>query len=132
MFAQRSRNFDIEIVEMHHARKQDAPSGTALALGEAVAAGRNHALAERAVFARIDRTGPRKAGEIGFATLRGGDVVGEHSVIFATSGERLEFSHQATNRDIFARGALTAAVWLAGKPPGLYAIEDVLAPGAVG
>jgi 4-hydroxy-tetrahydrodipicolinate reductase len=124
-------DWDCEIVEMHHARKQDAPSGTALALGEAVAGGRNQVLAERAVFARIDRTGPRKAGEIGFAALRGGDVVGEHNVLFATGGERLEFAHSASNRDIFARGALTAAIWMAGRPPGIYSIEDVLTPGEI-
>jgi 4-hydroxy-tetrahydrodipicolinate reductase len=122
-------DWDCEIVEMHHARKPDAPSGTALALGEAVAAGRNQVLAEHAVFARIDRTGPRKMNDIGFAALRGGDVVGEHSVIFATGGERLEFIHRASDRDIFARGALAAAIWIAGRPPGMYAIDDVLAPG---
>jgi len=120
--------WDCEIVEMHHARKQDSPSGTALALGQAVADGREVALAERAVFARIDKTGPRKAGEIGFASLRGGDVVGEHTVIFATDSERLEFTHRAGSRDIFARGALAAAIWISGREPGMYTFDQVLAP----
>jgi 4-hydroxy-tetrahydrodipicolinate reductase len=121
-------DWDCEILEIHHARKHDAPSGTALVLGQAVAEGRQVAFAEHAVFARIDQTGPRKPGDIGFASLRGGDVVGEHTVIFATESERLEFTHRAGNRDIFARGALAAAVWIARREPGVYAFDQVLAP----
>ncbi len=118
--------FDIEIVEMHHRHKVDAPSGTALALGRAAAAGRDVALDERAVRSRDGLTGPRRPGDIGFATLRGGDVVGEHTVIFAGPSERLELSHRAASRDIFAAGALRAALWTHGKPPGLYGMADVL------
>ncbi|MBV9521998.1 MAG: 4-hydroxy-tetrahydrodipicolinate reductase [Alphaproteobacteria bacterium] len=120
-------DYDIEILEMHHRHKVDAPSGTALALGKAAAAGRAVALDEVARRVRDGHTGPRRAGEIGFATLRGGDVAGEHSVIFAADGERLELTHRATSRAVFARGAVRAARWLAGKPPGLYDIKDVLA-----
>ena len=122
--------FDIEIVEMHHRHKVDAPSGTALALGEAAAAGAGVALAEHAVYAREGVTGERKAGTIGFATLRGGDVVGEHSVIFAGAGERLELTHRATSRQNFAAGALRAARFVAGKRAngevGLFGMADVL------
>src|SRR5581483_2293276 len=121
-------DWDCDIVEVHHKRKEDAPSGTALALGRAIAEARGHALAERAVYARVGQTGARKAGEIGFAALRGGDIVGEHTVVFATDGERLEFTHRAGNREIFARGALAAAVWLAHREPGLYHFDEVLAP----
>ena len=117
---------DIEVLEMHHRRKVDAPSGTALALGEAAAKGRGVALDEVAQRVRDGITGARPAGEIGFATLRGGDVVGDHSVIFAAEGERLELTHKATSRDLFARGAVRAALWVAGKPPGLYDMRDVL------
>lgn len=117
---------DIEIIEMHHSRKVDAPSGTALMLGESAAKGRGHPLREKAVTTRDGITGAREAGSIGFATLRGGDVVGEHSVLFATSGERIELSHKATNRDIFARGALKATRWIQGKPAGFYSMRDVL------
>ncbi len=118
--------FDIEIVEMHHRHKVDAPSGTALRLGEAAAAGAGIDLATHAVYAREGITGERKARTIGFATLRGGDVVGEHSVIFAGGGERLELTHRATSRQTFAAGALRAARFIAGKPAGLYDMADVL------
>ncbi len=119
-------SFDIEIVEMHHRHKIDAPSGTALGLGRAAAAGRGIALDEAAIRSRDGVTGPRPQGAIGFATLRGGDVVGEHTVVFAAEGERIELTHKATNRDIFARGAVRAALWGHGKPPGLYDMRDVL------
>jgi 4-hydroxy-tetrahydrodipicolinate reductase len=118
--------FDIEIVEMHHRHKVDAPSGTALALGEAAARGRGVPLGEVAARGRDGLTGARKAGAIGFAALRAGDVVGDHVVIFAGAGERIELAHRATDRRIYARGAVTAARWLHGKPPGLYGMADVL------
>jgi 4-hydroxy-tetrahydrodipicolinate reductase len=120
-------DYDIEILEMHHRHKIDAPSGTALALGQAAAAGRGVALDAVAQRVRDGQTGPRRSGDIGFATLRGGDVVGEHSVIFAAAGERIEISHRGTSRRIFARGALRAARWVVGKAPGLYDMKDVLA-----
>ena len=124
-------DFDIEIVEMHHKHKVDAPSGTALRLGEAAAAGAGRSLAECAVYAREGLTGERKPGTIGFATLRGGDVVGEHTVIFAGAGERIELSHQATSRQNFATGALRAARYVAARrasrQPGLADMQDVLA-----
>ncbi len=119
-------DFDIEIIEMHHSRKVDAPSGTALMLGEAAAAGRGVSLTTASIRSRDGHTGPRRRGDIGFATLRGGDVVGDHTVIFAGPGERIELSHKATDRGIFARGAVKAALWGRGKPPGLYAMRDVL------
>ena len=119
-------DYDIEIVEMHHRNKVDAPSGTALMLGEAAAAGRQIALDTHAVKTREGRTGARRSGDIGFATLRGGDVVGEHTVIFAGEGERVELTHRATDRQIFARGAVKAALWARGKPPGVYSMRDVL------
>jgi 4-hydroxy-tetrahydrodipicolinate reductase len=119
-------DFDIEIVEMHHRHKVDAPSGTALMLGEAAAAGRGIALQGSAVRARDGHTGPRPEGAIGFASLRGGTVVGEHSVIFAGPGERIVLTHAAEDRDIFARGAVTAALWARGRKPGLYSMRDVL------
>jgi 4-hydroxy-tetrahydrodipicolinate reductase len=118
--------FDVEILEMHHRHKVDAPSGTALALGEAVARGRGVALEEVAVRGRDGLTGARPAGAIGFAALRGGDVVGDHVVTFAGTGERLELAHRATDRRIYARGAVQAARWLAGRPPGLYGMGHVL------
>jgi 4-hydroxy-tetrahydrodipicolinate reductase len=118
--------FDIEILEMHHRHKRDAPSGTSLMLGEAAAAARGVSLAERGVRTRDGETGPRREGDIGFAALRGGDVVGEHRVIFAGPGERLELAHTATDRGIFARGAVRAALWARGKEPGLYSMRDVL------
>lgn len=119
-------DFDIEIVEMHHKMKVDAPSGTALMLGEAAAAGRKLALKDCSVRVRDGHTGARRRGDIGFATLRGGSVVGEHTVIFAGEGERIELSHKATDRGIFARGAVKAALWGRGRAPGLYAMSDVL------
>ena len=119
-------DYDIEILEMHHRAKVDAPSGTALLLGEAAAQGREVGLAERSVRVRDGHTGARPSGDIGFATLRGGTVVGDHSVIFAGPGERLELSHRAEDRGIFARGALRAALWARDQPPGFYDMDDVL------
>jgi 4-hydroxy-tetrahydrodipicolinate reductase len=119
-------DYDIEIFEMHHNKKIDAPSGTALMLGRAAAEGRGVDLAKRSVRGRDGMTGARKAGDIGFASLRGGTVVGEHSVIFAGPAERVELVHRAEDRMIFARGALHAALWARGKQPGLYAMADVL------
>lgn len=118
--------FDIEILEMHHRHKVDAPSGTALALGEAAARGRGVDLATSADRGRDGLTGARKPGAVGFAALRGGDVVGDHVVIFAGLGERIELTHRATDRRIYARGAVTAARWLHDRPPGLYGMADVL------
>ena len=120
------RDYDVEIVEMHHRMKVDAPSGTALLLGEAAAAGRGVDLQTHAVRSRDGHTGARASGAIGFATLRGGTVVGEHRVIFAGEGERVEFVHLAEDRGIFARGALQAATWARGRKPGLYSMADVL------
>jgi 4-hydroxy-tetrahydrodipicolinate reductase len=120
------QDFDIEIVEMHHRMKVDAPSGTALLLGEAAAEGRGLALREHSERGRDGVTGARKPGAIGFASLRGGTVVGDHSVIFAGNGERLVLSHHAEDRVLFARGALKAALWARGRKPGLYAMADVL------
>jgi len=119
-------DWDIEIIEMHHKQKVDAPSGTALALGEAAARGRGQSLRRIAKRARDGQVGPRIKGEIGFAVLRGGDVVGDHTVIFAAEGERVEIIHRASSREIFARGALKAVLWAAGKKPGLYSMRDVL------
>lgn len=119
-------DFDIEILEMHHRHKVDAPSGTALLLGEAAAAGRNIDLASNSVRVRDGHTGPRETGTIGFATLRGGSVVGDHEVILAGPGERITLSHQAGDRSIFARGAVAAALWAHGRKPGLYSMRDVL------
>jgi 4-hydroxy-tetrahydrodipicolinate reductase len=117
---------EVEIGEAHHRTKRDAPSGTALALGEAVARARGRTLAEVAVFERHGNLAPRTAGDIGFSVLRAGDIVGEHTVIFASAGERLEITHRATDRSTFARGALRAAAWLCGRPPGQYTMDDVL------
>jgi 4-hydroxy-tetrahydrodipicolinate reductase len=119
-------DFDIEIVEMHHRHKRDAPSGTSLMLGEAAARGRGVSLKDKAVRSRDGDIGPRREGDIGFAVLRGGDIVGEHRVIFAGEGERIELAHIATDRGIFARGAVKAALWGRGKGPGLYSMADVL------
>ncbi len=119
-------DFDIEVLEMHHRHKVDAPSGTALLLGEAAADGRSIDLGSSSVRVRDGRTGARQPGTIGFATLRGGSVVGEHSVILAGEGERIELSHVATDRTIFALGAVKAAKWAFGKKPGLYSMLDVL------
>jgi 4-hydroxy-tetrahydrodipicolinate reductase len=118
--------YDIEILEMHHRHKTDAPSGTALALGRAAARGRRVALDKVAVHGREGQTRARTPGAIGFAVLRGGDVAGDHSVIFAGEGERLELTHRAAGRQIFAQGAVRAALWGRGKPPGLYSMRDVL------
>lgn len=118
--------YDIEIVEMHHRHKVDAPSGTALALGQAAADGRGVDLETVSQRVRDGMTGARRQGDIGFATLRGGDVAGEHTVIFAGAGERIELSHKATSRTVFARGAVRAALWTAGQPPGLYSMRQVL------
>jgi 4-hydroxy-tetrahydrodipicolinate reductase len=118
--------FDIEIVEMHHRHKVDAPSGTALALGQAAAAGRGVTLDDVAQRVRDGHTGARRQGDIGFATLRGGDVVGEHTVMFAGEGEQLALTHRATSRAVLARGAIRAARWVAGRAPGLYSMRDVL------
>lgn len=123
-------DFDIEILEMHHRHKVDAPSGTALLLGEAAAAGRAIGLAENSVRSRDGHTGARRAGTVGFATLRGGSVVGDHSVILAGPGERITLSHHAEDRTIFARGAIRAALWARGRKPGLYSMRDVLGLGA--
>ncbi|HEX7327192.1 MAG TPA: 4-hydroxy-tetrahydrodipicolinate reductase [Casimicrobiaceae bacterium] len=129
--AQLGPDFDIEVLEMHHRHKVDAPSGTALRLGEAAAKGAGVALSDHAVYAREGVTGERKPGTIGFATLRGGDVVGEHTVLFAGAGERLELTHRATSRANFAAGALRAAMFAAGRrtrgETGLYDMKDVLA-----
>ena len=108
---------------MHHKHKVDAPSGTALALGAAAARGRKVSLGNKK---RLDREGARNAGDIGFAVLRGGDVAGDHTVMFAGPGERIELTHKASNRSIFARGAVTAALWVKGKAPGMYSMQDVL------
>jgi 4-hydroxy-tetrahydrodipicolinate reductase len=121
-----NEDYDIEIFEMHHNKKIDAPSGTALMLGRAAAAGRGVDLSARSKRGRDGITGARNAGDIGFASLRGGTVVGEHSVIFAGPAERVELTHRAEDRMIFARGALHAALWARGKKPGLYTMADVL------
>ena len=119
-------DWDIEILEMHHRNKVDAPSGTALALGRAAATGRGTDLDHVAKRVRDGITGARKRGDIGFAVLRGGDVVSDHRIIFASEGERVELTHIATSREIYARGALRAALWAQGRPPGLYSMADVL------
>ena len=121
-----SRDYDIEVLEAHHRRKADAPSGTALMLGEAAARGRDGVLSELAVRVRDGLTGPRPEGAIGFAVLRGGGVVGEHSVMLAAEDEIITLSHSARDRALFARGALAAAAWVAARPPGLYDMQDVL------
>ncbi|MFN3230169.1 MAG: 4-hydroxy-tetrahydrodipicolinate reductase [Asticcacaulis sp.] len=115
--------WDIEVTEAHHNRKVDSPSGTALMLGEAAAAGRGELLIDKAVH---DRKGARKAGDIGFSVIRGGGIIGEHDVLFAADDELICFSHSARDRSLFARGAVTAAVWAAGQPAGLYTMQDVL------
>jgi len=122
-------SFDIEILEMHHNQKVDAPSGTALMLGRAAAEGRGIALDQHSVKSRDGHTGARIRGDIGFATLRGGSVVGEHSVIFAGPAERIELTHKAEDRMIFARGALYAATWAREQKSGLYSMADVLGLG---
>ena len=119
-------DFDVEILEMHHNRKIDAPSGTALMLGRAAAEGRGVDLERHSVRGRNGTTGARCAGDIGFASLRGGSVVGEHAVVFAGPAERIELTHRAEDRMIFARGALRAALWARGRKAGLYSMADVL------
>ena len=119
-------DYDAEIVEMHHHFKKDAPSGTALALGESLAKGRNVVLKDVICHGREGMVGERPRGQIGMHALRGGDVVGDHTVMFATDGERVELTHRASNREAFAMGALRAACWLHGKKPGLYNMRDVL------
>jgi 4-hydroxy-tetrahydrodipicolinate reductase len=118
--------YDIEIIEMHHRQKVDAPSGTALALGQAAALGRGVDLEKVSQRVRDGQTGPRKIGDIGFATLRGGDVAGDHVIVFAADGERVELTHKASDRKVFAVGAVRAALWTADKLPGLYSMSDVL------
>ena len=122
-------DFDAEIVEAHHRHKVDAPSGTALAIGEAIAQARGVRLGERAVFAREGISGPRKRGEIGFAVVRAGGLVGEHRALFASESEVLEIRHEALSRRVFADGALAAARWLMAQPPGVYTMRDVLGLG---
>ncbi len=122
-------DFDIEICEMHHRHKVDAPSGTALLLGRAAAKGRGIDLGHHAIRVRDGHTGARPRGAIGFATLRGGSTVGDHTVMFAGEGERIEMTHRAEDRQIFARGAVKAALWAQGRPPGLYSMRDVLGLG---
>ena len=119
-------DFDIEIVEAHHRHKVDAPSGTALMLGQAAADGRGVSLDDARDSGRDGITGARKRGDIGFSAIRGGDIVGEHDVIFAAAGERIVLSHLATDRAIFARGAVKAAIWAIGRPAGAYDMLDVL------
>jgi 4-hydroxy-tetrahydrodipicolinate reductase len=119
-------SYDAEIVEMHHRQKVDAPSGTALALGRAVAKGRGAALPDVMESGRDSHTGPRKAGAIGFAALRGGQVVGEHTLLFASAAEHIALTHRAFDRRAFAAGAVRAGLWVAGREPGLYSMMDVL------
>ena len=119
-------SYDIELVEMHHRMKVDAPSGTALLLGEAAAQGRNISLKDRSVRVRDGHTGARREGDIGFATLRGGSVIGDHTVMFAGAGERIELRHIAEDRNLFASGAVKAALWGKGRKPGYYSMADVL------
>ena len=118
--------YDVEIFEVHHRMKRDAPSGTALALGEAVAAARSQDLNQVAVYDRAGQGGARSPGSIGFSSMRAGDIVGEHTVTFAAAGERVEITHRATDRITFARGALRAAEWLVGQPAGLYGMQNVV------
>ncbi|MBR0898517.1 4-hydroxy-tetrahydrodipicolinate reductase [Bradyrhizobium tropiciagri] len=120
------QSFDIEILELHHKSKIDAPSGTALMLGEAAAAGRKIALEQHSARGRDGLTGARRAGDIGFASLRGGTAAGDHSVIFAGPSERITLAHHAEDRALFAQGALKAALWAHGKKPGMYSMTDVL------
>lgn len=119
--------YDLEIIETHHRDKVDAPSGTALQLGEAAARARGQDLAGRAVFERHGNIGARPAGSIGFAAVRGGDIIGDHTVLFAGTGERVEITHRSSSRQSYAQGALRAARFLAGRRPGLYSMQDVLA-----
>ncbi len=122
-----AEGYDLEIVETHHRDKVDAPSGTALQLGEVAARARGQDLAQHAVFARHGNIGARPAGSIGFAAVRGGDIIGDHTVLFAGTGERVEITHRSSSRQSYAQGALRAARFVAGRRPGLYAMQDVLA-----
>jgi len=119
-------DYDVEIIEAHHRHKKDAPSGTALRMGEAIAKALGRDLQEAGVYARKGMIGERSKKEIGIQTVRAGDIVGEHTVLFGGLGERIEITHRASSRDTFARGALKAALWLEGKAPGLYDMQDVL------
>jgi 4-hydroxy-tetrahydrodipicolinate reductase len=123
---ERLPGYDLEVLELHHSRKRDAPSGTALWIGETAAEARGDRLADRAVYHREGDTGPRPPGSIGMQSLRAGDSVGEHTLYLAGPGERLEISHRALSRDNFAAGAVRAARWVVGRPPGLYSLQDVL------
>jgi 4-hydroxy-tetrahydrodipicolinate reductase len=118
--------YDVEIIEAHHRQKVDAPSGTALDIGERIAAVKGRALKDLAVHGRLGHTGPRVPGTIGFSVIRAGSIVGDHTVMFAAPEERVELAHHAVDRKSFARGAIRAARWLAGQPPGLYSMRDVL------
>jgi 4-hydroxy-tetrahydrodipicolinate reductase len=120
------QGYDIEIVEAHHRHKVDAPSGTAIKMGEVIAKAQSHSLADLAVYAREGHTGERKPGSIGFATIRGGDIVGDHTVIFAGEGERIEISHRSTSRQSYAEGALRAATFLQTQSKGWFDMQDVL------
>jgi 4-hydroxy-tetrahydrodipicolinate reductase len=119
-------DYDVEVIEAHHRHKVDAPSGTALRMGEVLAKALNRNLADVAVYGREGVTGERNAKTIGFATIRGGDIVGDHTALFAGTGERIEITHKASSRTTFAQGALRAAAWLVGRSPGLYDMHDVL------
>ena len=119
-------DFDVEILEMHHRNKVDAPSGTALMLGESVAFARGKKLSDLSSYNKEGITGMREKGKIGFASLRGGGVIGEHEVIFASDNEKISIKHEALSRNIFANGAIKAALWAVGKEPGLYGMSDVL------
>ena len=119
-------DYDVEVFEVHHKHKVDAPSGTALKLGEVAAKARGQALEEAGVFARHGLTGERKPGSIGFSVARGGDIIGDHTVLFAGTGERIEVTHRSSSRATYAQGAMRSALWLAAKPPGLYDMQDVL------
>jgi 4-hydroxy-tetrahydrodipicolinate reductase len=119
-------DYDIDVLEVHHRHKLDAPSGTALGLGEAAARGRKVKLSDVWRKSRDGQVGARPVGEIGFATLRGGDVVGDHTVMFAADGERVELTHKASSRAVFAKGAVRAALWARGRAPGFYSMRDVL------
>ncbi len=121
-----NQGYDIEIVEAHHRHKVDAPSGTAIKMGEVIANAQGHSLSDLAVYAREGHTGERKPGSIGFATIRGGDIVGDHTVIFAGEGERIEISHKSSSRQSYAEGALRAAAFLQNQPKGWFDMQDVL------
>jgi len=126
--ARAAEGFDLEVFEAHHRHKVDSPGGTALFLGRAAARGRDLDFEEAAQYTRHGQIGPRTKDEIGFQVLRGGSIIGEHTVFLAGDGERLELTHRAQDRTIFARGAIRAALWLQGRPPGLYSMRDVLFP----